>query len=53
MASIMHILALACGLITAVVILVGGCALAGASKDKEMTKISRDLEADWHAEHFP
>jgi len=44
-ASTRRILALAGGSIIAVVILAGGCALAGASKDKEMTKISRDLVA--------
>jgi hypothetical protein len=41
----MRVLALAGGLITTALILTGGCALAGASKDKEMTKISRDLVA--------
>jgi hypothetical protein len=44
-ANAMCRLALACGLITAVVVLTGGCALADTRKDKEMTKISRDLVA--------
>lgn len=48
-ASTMRLLALAWGLIAAMVILAGGCALAGASKDKEMTKISRDLVALYDA----